>query len=137
MHEDEEGNWHADPEFAISMPIADWRRLNRGEPMNDTETSASMRKLVEAVTAPIRPVQALISERHATHGNFADNARISQNLKAMLHGEDAWAGLEPHQQEALDMICTKISRVMSGVHGFADHWDDVGGYARLGKDPQA
>ena len=103
--------------------------------MNDTETSASMRKLVEAVTAPIRPVQDLISERHATHGNFADNARISQNLKAMLHGEDAWEGLEPWQQEALDMICTKISRIMSGVSAYLDHWDDIGGYARLGSEP--
>ena len=44
-------------------------------------------------------VEAIINERHTTHGNFADNARISQNLKAMLHGEDAWDGLEPHQQK--------------------------------------
>ena len=105
--------------------------------MNDTAVDNSMRRLVEAVTAPLRPTQDLISERHATHGNFADNARISQNLKAMLHGEDAWNGLEPHQQEALDMICTKISRIMSGRHSYLDHWDDVAGYARLGSEPQA
>ena len=131
MHEDEEGNWHADPEFAISMPIADWRRLNRGEPMSDTETSASMRKLVEAVTSTVRPTLSLTP----AHGSYTDNARIAQNLKAMLHGEDAWAGLEPWQQESLDMICSRMGRILAGNPAHPKHWFGIINFANLGLDP--
>ena len=94
-----------------------------------------MRKLVEAVTSTVRPVQALISERHATHGNFADNARISQNLKAMLHGEDAWAGLKPWQQESLDMICSRMGRILAGNPAHPKHWFGIINFANLGLDP--
>jgi hypothetical protein len=105
--------------------------------MDDAAMRSSMQQLVDAISNPDPEMDALLTTRHSTHGKFIDNARISQNLKAMLHSEDAWGGLEPNQQEALDLICTKISRIMSGHHDFADHWDDIGGYARLGKDPQA
>ena len=35
------------------------------------------------------------------------------------------------------MICTKISRILSGQHDFEDHWLDVAGYSRLGHNPQS
>jgi hypothetical protein len=35
------------------------------------------------------------------------------------------------QKEALDMICSKISRILSGNPDFPDHWLDIEGYARL------
>ena len=57
--------------------------------MNDTAVDNSMRKLVEAVTSTVRPTLSL----SPAHGSYTDNARIAQNLKAMLHDEDAWAGL--------------------------------------------
>ena len=131
MHEDEEGNWHADPEFAISMPIADWRRFNRGEPMNDTAVDNSMRKLVEAVTSTVRPTLSL----SPAHGSYTDNARIAQTLKAMLHGEDAWAGLEPWQQESLDMICSRMGRILAGNPAHPKHWFGIINFANLGLDP--
>lgn len=37
------------------------------------------------------------------------------------------------QMEALDLMATKQSRIVSGDPTFADHWDDIAGYARLGK----
>ena len=53
--------------------------------MKTPRTSTSMRKLVEAVTSTVRPPLTLTP----AHGSYSDNARIAQNLKAMLHGEDA------------------------------------------------
>lgn len=39
----------------------------------------------------------------------------------------------PHAyiQEALEMICTKISRICHGNALHKDHWDDIAGYAQL------
>ena len=101
--------------------------------MNDTETSASMRKLVEAVTGPIRTSPPLTLS--PAHGSYSDNARIAQNLKAMLHGEDAWAGLEPWQQESLDMICSRMGRILAGNPAHPKHWFGIVNFANLGLDP--
>lgn len=73
--------------------------------------------------------QELTQERGTTHGSFADNARISQELKAVIHCENAY--MTAVQREAVDMICMKLSRIASGHADFKDHWDDIAGYAHL------
>lgn len=72
----------------------------------------------------------LIVERNKTHGDFQSNAKISQELKQLLRALTT-APLTDVQQEALDMICLKISRICSGQAGYADHWADIAGYAKL------
>jgi len=37
------------------------------------------------------------------------------------------------QGEAIHMICVKLARIVCGDPNHADHWDDIAGYARLGK----
>jgi hypothetical protein len=44
-----------------------------------------------------------------------------------------WISLSDGQAEALEMIAGKIARILSGNPDFADHWDDVIGYAQLGR----
>ena len=100
--------------------------------MNDTSVDNSMRKLVEAVST-VRPSAPLTLT--PAHGNFTDNARISQNLKAMLHGEEAWNGLEPYQQESLDMICSRMGRILAGNPAHPKHWFGIVNFANLGLDP--
>ena len=73
----------------------------------------------------------LLNERHKTHGSFADNARVAQHLRAFWREQPTWASASEQQREALDHIAGKISRILSGQAGFADHWDDIAGYARL------
>lgn len=75
----------------------------------------------------------LTTERHATHGDFKLNAQISQELKQVIAKWDT-KGLSAPHREALEMICLKMSRILSGRADFKDHWDDIGGYARLGAD---
>jgi hypothetical protein len=36
-----------------------------------------------------------------------------------------------HAREALDMMASKIARIVSGDHQFKDHWIDIVGYATL------
>jgi len=78
----------------------------------------------------------LLAERNSTHGDFESNALISQMLKEIFHESDGWSKLTYPQKEALDMIALKVSRILSGNSDFADHWDDIIGYASLGRGVQ-
>lgn len=40
-------------------------------------------------------------------------------------------GLDDDMKEALDMICLKMSRILSGKANTKDHWTDIAGYATL------
>lgn len=77
-----------------------------------------------------KTTDVLLNERGSTHGSFTDNARISQTMKRYFR-ENGWESLSSVQQEALDMIALKISRILSGKADEADHWADIQGYAKL------
>lgn len=74
---------------------------------------------------------ALLAERGKTHGRFEDNARVAQDLKVVFRAQEGWGNLSLVHREALDMFAGKVSRILSGQGGFADHWDDIAGYAKL------
>jgi deoxycytidylate deaminase len=78
--------------------------------------------------------KSLIAEREKTHGSFDQNATTSQQLKAIFRAQSKYVELCPCHKEALDMIASKIGRVLSGQAGFADHWRDISGYATLAMD---
>lgn len=71
----------------------------------------------------------LLDERKKTHGNFEDNARVSQELKRILY-RNQLEEFTDVQAEALDMICLKLSRICSNPN-YADNWDDLAGYSTL------
>jgi hypothetical protein len=73
----------------------------------------------------------VLAQRPSTHGDFAENAETSQELKHILRSRSGWHRLPPIAQEAIDLICTKLSRVVSGDGRFGDHWVDIAGYAQL------
>lgn len=79
----------------------------------------------------------LVSERKKTHGSFEDHARITQELKYILHKEHSerhfrsQPPLTDRQLESLEMIAHKIGRIVAGDASFQDHWDDIAGYARI------
>jgi hypothetical protein len=75
----------------------------------------------------------LLVEREKTHGSFALTAIIAQDLKSIL-GTGRWGELPKAQREALEMICTKIARIISGGGKHKDHFDDIAGYAKLGSE---
>lgn len=75
----------------------------------------------------------VLNEREATHGDFAVTAKVAQRLKGVICCQDRSMGnkLSPIQAEALDQICTKIARILSGDPNEPDHWRDIQGYAGL------
>jgi hypothetical protein len=78
------------------------------------------------------PTEELLAQRGTTHGDYADHARITQELKSTIMKNDPYfSRLNDMQRESLDMIVHKIGRILAGNPNFADHWDDIAGYARL------
>lgn len=78
-------------------------------------------------------VEEMLEDRRQTHGNFRDNARFSQRLKATFRSTAAWEHLDDVEKESLDMIALKISRILSGKSLERQHWEDVEGYAALAR----
>ena len=77
--------------------------------------------------------EGLLTARGQTHGSFADNAQIAQRLRAFWRSSASWDRMPDVHKEALDMMATKFSRILSGQSRFADHWADVSGYAELAR----
>lgn len=85
-------------------------------------------------------IDEVLQERGKRYGEFADHARITYELKWVVHEEvvrRSKAGrqpLTPDQREALDMIFHKIRRILNGDPNYADSWIDIAGYAKLVAD---
>lgn len=78
-------------------------------------------------------VGAVLQERGARYGTFVGHAEVTQALKGVITAALLSKGkkLANDQQEALDMICHKIGRVVNGDPDYADSWVDIAGYAQL------
>ena len=77
--------------------------------------------------------KVLLSARGNTHGSFKEASRFVQAAKALMRSTPNWDNLKPYEQEGLDMICHKTGRLLYGDYTFADHVDDLAGYAELMK----
>lgn len=85
-----------------------------------------------------------LQERGKRYGKFTGHAEITQELKRVIslhtplacsHADGRLVEhLAPDQQEALDMICHKIGRIINGDPNCADSWHDIAGYAQLVAD---
>lgn len=75
----------------------------------------------------------LLDERGSTHGDFTDNARISQGIKQVMYTSKNWNEMHDIHREALEYIAGKIGRILSGQYDFDDAYDDIAGYAQLPK----
>jgi len=75
----------------------------------------------------------LTTHRGQTHGDWKEQATLARTLKECIHHSMGWTRMDASQQEALEMIMVKVSRICTGNPEFDDHWDDIMGYAHLGK----
>jgi len=71
--------------------------------------------------------QHIITERETTHGSFVQVAQTAQHFKSMFAG----GPFTNVQHEALDLIATKLARLLHGDATMVDHWADIAGYAML------
>lgn len=85
-------------------------------------------------TVPKDNVLTTLSERGSTHGDFTENGKVMQSMKALWRAHPGWDRLTPVQCEVLDMIALKVGRVLCGDPNFKDHWHDIAGYAKLAEE---
>jgi hypothetical protein len=76
-------------------------------------------------------IDDILKQREQTHGSFAEVSRLAQEFKRVIYSGYNYADLNDQQSEALDMICSKIGRILSGDPNAVDHWRDIAGYAQL------
>lgn len=79
-------------------------------------------------------IEETLAERGKTHGDFDSNSAVAQQLKNIMRSGPMWHAMTFAQREAVDMICHKLARAVSGNPSFADHWHDIIGYAKLVED---
>jgi hypothetical protein len=71
----------------------------------------------------------ILHEREKSHGSWKAVSSLAAEWKARWRNERT---LPPAQAEALDMIITKMARIICGDASHKDHWVDIAGYALLG-----
>jgi hypothetical protein len=91
-------------------------------------------KQVVVESASPANINATLAERESTYGNFAERARITQNIKESMYSTPNWDALPPDMKETLEMIAHKIGRILNGDPNFHDSWHDIEGYTKLVAD---
>lgn len=77
-------------------------------------------------------VDKTLANREKLYGGFIHNAATAQELKSCIRNNTVgWQNLAADQREALEIIMSKISRIIHGDPDYADSWHDIAGYALL------
>ena len=81
-------------------------------------------------------IDAILNNRGSNYGSFLGLSQVTQRLKGVAH---QFAGqnnktFDADQAEALDLIFTKIGRILNGDPNHTDSWIDIAGYATLVAD---
>lgn len=79
----------------------------------------------------MKKVKSTLRRRGEDYGDFWDNASISQRLKTVLRTTPNWERLGPDQKEALELIASRLGRLLNGDCNNIDEWHDIAGYAEL------
>ena len=76
-------------------------------------------------------VDSTLDERGSRYGEFSDVSDTTQAIKNIIASGENADKLNAYQIEALDMIASKIARIVNGDPDYIDNWHDISGYARL------
>ena len=80
-------------------------------------------------------VDKILQERKNTHGSFEEYSKVMHDLQ--MAGHDYIHNVSIPQEQAINMIFSKIARILCGNPNELDHWVDIQGYARLAHDTTA
>jgi hypothetical protein len=79
-------------------------------------------------------IEDTLKERGKSYGEFIDNSTIAQGLKDIVRQGKSWDFMEYDMKEAVHMILSKISRLVTGDCSHLDTWEDLQGYPKLVQD---
>lgn len=102
-----------------------------GQPTPNCEKHLGKRIVPMKITLEPVGVDGTLAARDKTYGDFGRQARITQSLKLSMHELASWDLLPADMQESLEMIASKIARILNGDPNYVDSWHDIAGYATL------
>ena len=119
------------PEFAFS--------ISQGRQKRKEIEEAKLKEMIESWRTEAdtdADVDDILDKRAATYGSFINVALFAQEMKELIRSalDEQNAGLQADHQEALDMITSKIARIIIGDSNHIDSWIDIAGYATLVAD---
>ena len=76
-------------------------------------------------------VNEVLEQRKKVHGSYEDYANINASIMAIARNSLNYDRLTNKERSSLDMILSKVSRILSGDPHHEDHWVDIAGYATL------
>lgn len=79
-------------------------------------------------------IDETLAERGNRYGEFAEHARITQNIKKAMQDSPNWKSLPDAMKEALEMVAHKVGRILNGDPAYIDSWHDIIGYTKLVED---
>jgi len=82
----------------------------------------------------MKDIDDTLAERGSRYGEFAEHARITQNLKRAMIDSPNWETLPDDMREALEMVQHKVGRILNGDPYYHDSWHDMTGYPKLVAD---
>lgn len=91
------------------------------------EQEKFINKISEAVSLTLK-------SRGGRYGDYSFMSIVAQRIKGAMQEAPGWPSLRPCQRESLDLIATKIARIVCGNPEQADSWLDIEGYARLSRE---
>lgn len=79
----------------------------------------------------VKDISNTLVVRGRHYGGFEGNARIAQNIKSAMRDSPNWEEMDCDMKEAMELIASKIGRLLNGNVNHFDGWHDIEGYARL------
>ena len=103
----------------------------------ETTVETTVVEKIEPKPEPeVSGVNRVLDARGEQYGSFMQSSDTAIRIKGIMHNAVARneVHLYPDQLQALDMIATKISRIVHGNPNHLDSWIDIAGYATLVAD---
>lgn len=86
------------------------------------------------MTYPGAKIDVTLRDRGKEYGDFGQMAYLAQRIKDAMREGSSWDNMGEEKRESLDMIATKIARLVCGNCDLKDSWHDIAGYAKLAED---
>lgn len=79
-------------------------------------------------------IHETLEQRGENYGDFAELCAFAQPFKELMRSSPNWGRLHKCDREAMELIATKIARILCGRAGRRDSWHDIAGYAVLAEE---
>lgn len=113
-----------------------WDYIRTGNRDTGAEIAPLQKYLMDIWGANAPAGEKICEDRAHRYGSFRERAEMVDQITDAMESHPNWGDqLRSEHRHALRMIAEKMGRIVVGNEpDYADNWDDIGGYAHLGKE---